>query len=1107
MCVCVGGTRPFAATTMSSSTFHVDSTSVVLIGLLAVLLLYAKFHRQYNQPLLHPLILQRQSDASAVRMPKESPSYRNVNAPLGLDLAMRPHRNAPTIATMLARGVDEGTSALTRRVLDASLSNEEIRTQAALFLSGVQVMLQTDRPTIVVCGFINSSRSLTALLASALVGSQSNYGGGTQTYVVPPGEPPSSMPSDVDLSKTAVVCLDAPLLPMLTRAGLVIANENSDLQGTKCVGWDDVLGQATVDQAPPVVDTTRLSNAELDRLGTSVFASFWDARNAWVQVTETSMTSGVTAWLSQFPVDAIPQKGDVMFTDLMYARAVPAPVYVTLLLAGLYTGAGLAMEPSVELVSTIKTLHPTLLYVGTSGAQYLEQSVWMPSVGSLLWPLMRRMNMDLIRNGIFPKDKLLDKLVCKRVRDTLGMDQVRATIVAGDGSAAEQSLVDSLRLYLGVPVMHSYVPQRMECHHQPSLVTAPVCTSNLYDLQAFAPQLVHDDSARCLPAHVGPPSVSLEIKLVDDTPAVRAHSSVIQRLREDGNHDDPIGEVYVRGYTVSQTGHDDTNISPWHATGDVALVRTNGTFVVIAPHGAKEAGVMPNTMTSTEASNLLAQRFRDNASSGMPPRRTSGARIASSAPAMLAMLLFLVGCVDARHMMIMAPLHHEPRMHMLSRRAKDDTDPKTNTTMVNLAFQGIMAMQRASWEHGVLQSAMIEYSYPQWSMFKRSDHGDLFPPAKSVPSDQVPNDLIKLAQSSVDGQDRQGRLATVITGDEDMDQGASMDSASCGEGVLLAAWVYEGFPNQAPDSHGYYGPAAAKQLRYLLKNVTRTPTGAISQRASPKQVQLWSDSAYMGPPFLAYYGWVTQNQSLVQMAFDELKLQRSALHRPQDPGRHLWRHIIEFPNNTKATRAIDARVWLTGNGWAAAGMLRVAAIISHSPWADKMQAQHDQLVQWADDIITAAYQFVDPGTGLLLNAIDDPSTFLDGSGSALLSYAVFRLASMDQGRKKHVDMAEKAYQTLSKSLNSLSQFTNGIQTVNEMQSNEAGATSTESLAFLILMAAARRDYHANNVTGSTGPLNVSDKSSSAWPSHDLPSISWFSAAILTLIGLVNALSI
>ena len=114
---------------------------------------------------------------------------------------------------------------------------------------------------------------------------------------------------------------------------------------------------------------------------------------------------------------------------------------------------------------------------------------------------------------------------------------------------------------------------------------------------------------------------------------------------------------------------------------------------------------------------------------------------------------------------------------------------------------------------------------------------------------------------------------------------------------------------------------------------------------------------------------------------------------------------------------------------------------------------------------------------------------------------------MDQGRKKHVDMAEKAYQTLSKSLNGLSQFTNGIKTVNEMQSNEAGATSTESLAFMILMAAARRDYHANNVTGSTGPLNVPDKSSSAWPSHDLPSISWFLAAILTLTGLVNALSI
>ena len=182
--------------------------------------------------------------------------------------------------------------------------------------------------------------------------------------------------------------------------------------------------------------------------------------------------------------------------------------------------------------------------------------------------------------------------------------------------------------------MHAYVPRRLESQGMSSMVTAPVCTSNMYDLQVFAPQLLRDDSARCLPASVGPPSVSLELKLVQDTPAVKAHAEAIERLRADGC-DDPIGEVYMRGYTVSKTGHNDTRISPWHSTGDVALVRTNGTFVVVAPRGANEAGMMPNTITSTDASDVLIRQ--------QTPRRVT------RTTAMLTLLL-CVSCVDAHGM-------------------------------------------------------------------------------------------------------------------------------------------------------------------------------------------------------------------------------------------------------------------------------------------------------------------------------------------------------------------------------------------------------------------------------------------------------------------------
>ena len=143
-----------------------------------------------------------------------------------------------------------------------------------------------------------------------------------------------------------------------------------------------------------------------------------------------------------------------------------------------------------------------------------------------------------------------------------------------------------------------------------------------------------------------------------------------------------------------------------------------------------------------------------------------------------------------------------------------------------------------------------------------------------------------------------------------------MDSASCGEGVLVGAWIREGFPNNKPDARGMFGHAAQKQLEYLLHNVTRTPSGALSQRAGSSDHELWSDSAYMGPPFIAFYGLVTNNQTLVQMAFDQLRLQHKALERTEGTGRNLWHHIVRFPNarNKSDTQLFDARVWLTGNG-------------------------------------------------------------------------------------------------------------------------------------------------------------------------------------------------
>ena len=58
----------------------------------------------------------------------------------------------------------------------------------------------------------------------------------------------------------------------------------------------------------------------------------------------------------------------------------------------------------------------------------------------------------------------------------------------------------------------------------------------------------------------------------------------------------------------------------------------------------------------------------------------------------------------------------------------------------------------------------------------------------------------------------------------------------------------------------------------------------------------------MVPPFLAYYGVLTQNQTLVQEAYDQCRLYRQ--HLVDDDAGGMWRHIAG--NNT------DNGHWTTG---------------------------------------------------------------------------------------------------------------------------------------------------------------------------------------------------
>lgn len=112
-----------------------------------------------------------------------------------------------------------------------------------------------------------------------------------------------------------------------------------------------------------------------------------------------------------------------------------------------------------------------------------------------------------------------------------------------------------------------------------------------------------------------------------------------------------------------------------------------------------------------------------------------------------------------------------------------------------------------------------------------------------------------------------------------------------------------------------------------------------------------SDFVYMVPPFIAYYGALQSDKDLLLEAYNQCRLYRDAL---QDPSPQLgiptWKHIVQgsFQDNTH---------WATGNGWAAAGMMRVLATFNHSSFGSELRKEQANLVDWIDEILVTSWKY------------------------------------------------------------------------------------------------------------------------------------------------------
>lgn len=372
---------------------------------------------------------------------------------------------------------------------------------------------------------------------------------------------------------------------------------------------------------------------------------------------------------------------------------------------------------------------------------------------------------------------------------------------------------------------------------------------------------------------------------------------------------------------------------------------------------------------------------------------------------------------------------------------------------INLISGRLAGGANLSWELGTRSQAILELNATTYSVFSKTS----LPPPASVQQNLVDplSPFFAIARSTVQGR-AQSNNYTV--GPQPLIQdGSAADPASIGVSVLLANWTGQ------DGGQINYGGAAKDQLDFLLQKVPRTSDGAISHRVS--MVQLWSDFVYMVPPFLAYYGVIAQNRTLLEESYTQIKLYRNYL---RDPTANMWKHVL------LGTSGNDYGYWSTGNGWAAAGMLRVLATIRQSQYANTMKNEQNDLITWVGEIHSGIYATLD-STNIFTNYANQPATapgnFYDASSTAIIASTVYRLAVI-ANKHSHLAAAERSRKTLSDSTNTMANYTHFtadgwlLPVVNPLSYGQEGSESPEAQAFVIEMHAAWKDWVAAGSKGA-----------------------------------------
>lgn len=309
---------------------------------------------------------------------------------------------------------------------------------------------------------------------------------------------------------------------------------------------------------------------------------------------------------------------------------------------------------------------------------------------------------------------------------------------------------------------------------------------------------------------------------------------------------------------------------------------------------------------------------------------------------------------------------------------------------INKVKIAMLTMQRQAWEQGVAGQALLELGEKEL--------------------------VVMMAREAVLRQWPDGRLGQVSDNHGVTDPGAN------GEAVFYAGRLL---------NDQKMIEAARKQIEYFLRTAPRTDDGVIFH--IDHKPQLWIDSMYMCPPFLAVMGYHEE-------ALSQVEGLRRYLWNGQ---KKLFSHIYDYGEKRFARQDF----WGVGNGWAAAGMTRVLDALP-----ENLEKEKKQLRGYIKDLLDGClkYQRKD---GLFHDVLDNPETFIETNLAQMLAYTIYR--GLKQGWLGHsyLNTAELMRKATHIKVDSYGY----VNDVCGSPNFDSPGVATEGQAFFLLMEAARRD--------------------------------------------------